>query len=68
MLAMAIIIRTIQKICTNVKFIVENTTWNEFVVILKFPTHPSFSPIFNDVNSSPLFQDRGWGELKLKRF
>jgi hypothetical protein len=39
MLVMAIIIRTIQKICTNVKFIAENTTWNEFVVILKFPTH-----------------------------
>jgi hypothetical protein len=37
MLAMAIIIRTIQNICTNVKFIAENTTWNEFVVILKFP-------------------------------
>jgi hypothetical protein len=37
MLAMAIIIRTIQNICTNEKFIAENTTWNEFVVILKFP-------------------------------
>ena len=50
------------------KFIAENTTWNEFAVILKFPTHPSSSPIFNDVNTAPLFQERGWGELKLKRF
>jgi hypothetical protein len=52
MLAMAIIIRTIQKICTNVKFIAEDTTWNEFVVILKFP-------LFNDVNTAPLFQLMG---------
>jgi hypothetical protein len=65
---MAIIIRMIQKICKNVKFIAENTTWNEFLVILKFPTHPNFSPIFNDVNTAPLFQEGGWGELKLKRF
>ena len=66
MLAMAIIIRTIQKTCTNVKFIAENTTWNEFVVILKFPLfiNPTFSPIFNDVKTAPLCQERGWGELK----
>lgn len=66
MLAMAIIIRTIQKICTNVKFIAEDTTWNEFVVILKFPLfiNPTFSPIFNDVKTTPLCQEKGWGELK----
>ncbi len=62
----AMMMRTIQKICTNVKFIAENTTWNEFVVILKFPLfiNPTFSPIFNDVKTAPLCQERDWGELK----
>jgi len=62
----AMMMRTIQNICTNEKFIAENTTWNEFIVILKFPLFisPTCSPIFNDVNTAPLFQERGWGELK----
>ena len=62
----AMMMRTIQKTCTNVKFIAENTTWNEFVVILKFPLfiNPTFSPIFNDVKTTPLCQEKGWGELK----
>ena len=62
----AMMMRTIQNICTNEKFIAENTTWNEFVVILKFPLfiNPTFSPIFNDVKTAPLCQERDWGELK----